>query len=173
MNYYTLGIFSGIIAALIFYIIVCFKDKKKPKDEFDERQLLMQGKANKAGMWTALIACGVVGLVGEFGPAFCSIGIAMFLVICVSVMAYVLVAIHYDAYIGFKTNTKNQLTSFVLLFVVMVMNVIISADNNGFFKDGKMTVAWLPLAAVVMYIVLFAALFIHNRGKAAEESEEE
>lgn len=175
MNYYTMGIFVGVITALIIYILVnvIFKDKNKEKREFDERQLLMQGKAAKAAMWTAIVSCGIVGLVSVFGTDFCPVGIAMFMVIAATVMVYVIVAIHYDAYLGFKANTKKQYTAFVLLFVVMVLNVITSADSNGFIRDGRMTVAWLPLTAVIMYIVLFAALLIHNGTKKMEESEEE
>lgn len=172
MNYYTLGLFSGIIVALIVLLITIFRQKDRAKQEFDERQKLMRGKASAAGMWTAMGGCAVVGLASVFDVSFCPIGIAMFLVIEVTVMVFVLVAVHYDAYIGFKANTKRKYTGLALLFVLMVMNVYTSAQSNGFFSDGKMTVAWLHLTAAVMYAVLFAALFIHERANREEKCEE-
>lgn len=172
MNYYTLGLFSGIIVALIVLLITIFRQKDRAKQEFDERQKLMRGKASAAGMWTAMGGCAVVGLASVFDVSFCPIGIAMFLVIEVTVMVFVLVAIHYDAYFGFKANIKRQYTGLALFFVLMVMNVYTSAESNGFFSDGKMTVAWLHLTAAVMYAVLFAALFIHKRANREEKCEE-
>lgn len=173
MNYHVLGIMVGVLCGLLVVFIASAIIKDKSKKEYDERQQLLQGKANKAGMWTALSGCAIVGLSGEFGAKFCSIGIAMFMVIAVSVMVYVVVAIHYDAYISFKADMKKQYGTFILLFLVMVMNLVSTISRDGLFKDGMMTTAWLFVMAVLMYVVLFIALFVHNRKGTAEESEEE
>lgn len=173
MDPFTLGIFSGVVAALIGLLILRKFTKDSHSREYDERQQLLQGKANKAGFWTLITLCALYALVSEAGLEFCSVGMAMFFVICISIITYAVIAIHYDAYIGFRANTRKQYVAFGVLFAVMVLDSVMMVRHNGLFEDGMMSVAWLPMCATLMYIILFSAMFIHNRKTKRAEQEEE
>ncbi|MBQ5568411.1 MAG: hypothetical protein IIT41_04120 [Oscillospiraceae bacterium] len=94
MNYYLMGIWVGIIIGLAIYLIT-----RKTTEDYDERQLVIRGKAYKVGFLSTLGAGAVYGFISTvLKRPLAEDGIAVFFILLFGVGVFVVYCIMNDAF---------------------------------------------------------------------------
>lgn len=164
---YKSGLILGAVVAIAIGLIILFIARKKnPGQKYDERQIIGRGKAFQAGFFTLLVADGVITIAEHLSelpgdPFFWHLAALL-----VGVAVFALTAIHFDAYLSMTDSPRRFYIMGVCFFVAMslcaVMNLT-SADRSDY------AIGYLNLGIAFIWLVIVAALFIHNRRKAAED----
>ena len=172
---YAAGLAVGIVAALIFFIVIWKFNKKKMKGQFDERQELVRGRGYKYACFTLLSLVVLDLLIESFG-AFEILPVSrelfMFFAIIVSVMVYALYCIKNDSYFGVGTDYR---TYRAVMWVVIVCNAIsgFSGLKEGALVNGKLNFS--PFASLIFclaFVIIMITLSIKQHSLAKEEAAE-
>lgn len=164
---YKFGFLLGAVLVLaIAFVIFFIIRKQNPGQKYDERQIIGRGKAFQAGFFTLLAADGII-TIAEYlselpGTPFHWHLAAILVAVCV----YALTAIHFDAYLS-MTETPRR---FYIMGACFVVAMSLSAVMNLTDADrSDYAIGYLNLGIAFIWLVIVAALFIHNRRKAAED----
>ena len=107
-----------VVAFFVLLVLVCVLKRKKNdfSKQYDERQLLIQGKAYKYAFFTLVIYHLVIGMLTMILKIdFATTYVYMLIGLCVGVIVYVTYSLFHDAYIGMD-ESKN-LSAGVAFFV--------------------------------------------------------
>lgn len=166
MNYYVLGILAGATLSVGLFFLIRALCKKAGDCEYDERQMAGRGKAFRAGFFTMLAAGSVsacLDLCGLLpGSAFpWSMGALL-----LGVAVFAVTAIHYDAYIGFKSNPRRYYIMGACFIAAMVCNGILNIRNA---DPDKIAFGILNFQVAAIWVVIVIALLARQaRGKEEE-----
>ena len=171
MNYYLLGFCVGVVIALV---ILAFA--KKSRGEYDERQVLVRGKAYQIGFFTSLGAGAVYCIASAvLNRQLAEDGFAVFFVLLVGAGAFVVNCIMNDAFFAVSEKMKPAVIIIIILAAIVAQYFTI-ADNvsEGIIlrEDGVISAHAAPIVTCSFLIAVLAALAI-KLIKSRKESEDE
>lgn len=150
---YNAGFGLGIVVGLVLVIaVLLYKWKKDGAFRYDERQIMGRGKAYRAGFVVSLGSNLLYAVVNHLyslpGDAY------LWQIGCMelSVLAFVLTAIHYDAYLSLTEKPEKLLLSGSLLALSCGLSGIINLNH---------TAGILSLTVAGMWVIVLAAYGIH------------
>ena len=171
MNYYLLGFCVGVVISLV---ILAFA--KKSKGEYDERQVLVRGKAYKVGFLSTLGAGAVYGFISTvLKRPLAEDGIAVFFILLFGVGVFVVYCIMNDAFFSISDKIKPvHLVVLLLLGMVSQGYMIYTNLTEGTIvgKNGELTARVLPFGILLLFLCVLAALAV-KLIKSRKESEDE
>lgn len=144
------GMFLGLAVLL-------YKWKKDGGLQYDERQMVGRGKAYRAGFIVSLGSNLLYAVVNHLYPLpgdsyFWQIGCME-----LSVLVFVLVAIHYDAYLSLTEKPEKLLLSGSLLALSCGLSGIVNLRTD--YSDH--TAGILSLSVAGMWVIILAAYGVH------------
>lgn len=174
MNEYTLGLMFGILGALLIVTILSLAKRRKTgrPDDYDERQLLIRGKAYQhAFILTLCVAALYGGLVAITERAYMADGVAPLLVTFIGVGAFAAESILRDAFY----TAQNRPKTYILLYAACILSQIFGAVDHirehDLVRDGVLTMNVLPLACTVLFSVILICLVVKAVQKPKEEDD--
>ena len=162
-------IMIAVLAALFVLmlgVVLFLTFSKKGNKYYDERQIIGRGKAFEAGFFTLLISEFFVSFPDLVDSLPGSFFVWQMAAIGLSMVVFALTAVHFDAYLSMR-NTPKQ---YIVMGCFFTVSALLLARVN--FRDGEAgsrEVGFLCLMAAVVWVVLVAALLIHNRKKTRDE----
>ena len=155
MNIVTLFLALSILVAII---LICFSDRKKVK-QFDERQLIVRGRAVNLAYVTLLICLFIV----------LDVPVCVILSMFISLTIFSVYAILNNAYF---TNFKKESPFSGVFLSVSLLNLFNGFRHlfNGTAEDSFDII--LPVAFGVLGVIIIIALFIRKRMDKKELEEE-
>ena len=145
------------------------------KGEYDERQMLMKGKAFRGAFFTALgysLLIFLLDIVGVKIPM--ETGLLVLTGGMISLIVYVTIAIMNDAYIGLNEKLGSTLLVFLACGFINIVPIITNIREDKFVKNGVLTNSFANVIMVVMLFIISAVLIIkHLVINKGEESDEE
>ena len=142
------------------------------KDNFDERQLLIRGNAYRYAYYTALMLLAVWMIISEvFTSMPVTSGLAVFIIMMISIDVYAIYSILNDAYFGINFDRRRY---FIFFLVVVAMNLIGGVvniiGNEVTAQFGLLECANLTVAVGFVPILVLMGL---KSGKDKEDDEDE
>lgn len=114
-----------VVFAVVFVLICVLKKKKNPysvSENYDERQLLIQGKAYKYAFFTLLTYVLVIGILTVIlEKDFALTYVYSLIGLCLALIVYVTYSLFKDAYIG-RDESKNISAGFA--FLIGICNAV-------------------------------------------------
>jgi cytochrome bd-type quinol oxidase subunit 2 len=168
---YTLGFFAGIASVAVVGSIIAIIYKKKygrKKNEYDERQKALRGKAYKAAYFTLLAYLVISGLVTKgFGIHWAEGMVEAFLGIFLSVAVFVIICIKNDAYFSLSDRPTTYLALFSIIgFFNIGISTIEFVNHESFVTNGMLNEKTINLFCGIMFIILaitMAAKMLHEK----------
>ena len=180
---YVLGIISGVLCGLALVAFIMWLVKKmggkvdlEHRNAYDERQLVVRGKAYKAAYLTLTAYMIIFAILDDLMEImlFMSVG-GIWLGICLSILVFAVICIVEDAYMSLYENAKGII---LLLSFVAIVNLVVGCINlwHGLplVTDGGLSVTTVNLMMGLLYLVISIVLcgkIIYNK-KHPEEDEE-
>lgn len=166
--HYTLGIlFGAVFTAVVCALLFAKKRNWHPgSSDFDERQQIGRGKAYQWGFFTMLIA-GSIYAMTDYAmelPGFSLPWVMGIVVLGVAVFA--VTAIRYDAFYGFREKGNRYYITGACFLLLMTRSGVANL-RRGNPEDVASGIVSLEIAA--LWLVIVAALLIHNRKGREEE----
>lgn len=165
-KFFAYGIAAGVAVGLLLVVVILLVNRRKGLDQYDERQMVGRGKAFKAGFFTLLSGMAVLFLDGFVydlpgNPFLWKFGTMM-----AGMMAFVLTAIHYDAYLSLTDTPKRIYTTGLLISAAMGLSAVsnfMSGSERGTWSG------WVSATLGASWLVILGALWLHNRRQEDEE----
>ena len=170
------GFAVGILAVLIVCLIVRAVQKRRGvnRGDYDERQQVQRGAAAQRAYITLLLLLCVNGIVtGAMELQWAQPGVDSFLCLFVSVVVFVVECIRRDAYFTVKQTPRSGILIFTMVTLCQVPATIMHAVDGDFVEDGKLTIAVLNPACMVLFAVVLVAVLCRLRQIKREEADEE
>ena len=152
---------SKFIPFILFVVVFCLISYSKNQVEkrkncgkpYDERQLLIQGKAYKYAFFTAILYFVILGALSvaaerEFVTTYANACIGMAL----SLMVFVTYSTFQDAYIGRNTNGNFSMIIFLVCGIFMLVNTFVSKPTLVVHGILQNTVGALVLGILFSYV---------------------
>ena len=181
---FTLAILiGGMIVGVLLGIIISYVSRKGDScsQEYDERQIVNQGKAYKYAFFTMLIYMGM--LLACYIAEDSAVSVKMpvdnatlvFTGILISALVNVIYAILKDAYFPMNGNRSSLFGSFIVLAALNIVIGIYHVINGDYVKDGVITFFGLGnlLAGIAMVIVIVVVIIkrVHDKRSEADEQD--
>ena len=165
MNIVTLFLALSILVAII---LICFSDRKKVK-QFDERQLIVRGRAVNLAYVTLLICLFIVLALSTMNLPWLDVPVCVILSMFISLTIFSVYAILNNAYF---TNFKKETPFSGVFLSVSLLNLFNGFRHlfNGTAEDSFDII--LPVAFGVLGVIIIIALFIRKRMDKKELEEE-
>ena len=163
-------------AAVIALFGIALNMISRPKDrppEFDERQKIVQGKANGYAYATLLVSLGaylLYDLIAE--KPVMEAGIAVTLCIIVSAMVHSFTCIIKESYVPLSNQGKGHPVLDLFIGVVWVAQGVMRIIDGSIIKDGVLQFPVLIFALGVAYIMQGGLLMICNAIQKKETAKE-
>ena len=128
MDPYVAGVLVGIGSAAVVIAVMAAVRKKQgqPKAEYDERQLAARGIAYRWAYMTLIFSLlANTGVEAIWGP-WAKPGVAVWMMIFLSVGVFVVVCVRRDAYFAMAQDPKASLWLFGAVVVLQIPNIIIT-----------------------------------------------
>lgn len=162
---YVLGFATGIGVVAVMGIIINHLYKKKfgrKKNEYDERQEALRGKAYKAAFFTLMGYLAINGIICQgFGIEWAESFTEAFIGICISVIIFAIICIKDDAYFSISEKPGTYL---ILFAVIGLLNIGICLFNfikhESFITDGLLNEKAVNLSSGIMFFILDIVLVV-------------
>ena len=165
MNIVTLFLALSILVAII---LICLSDRKKVK-QFDERQLIVRGRAVNLAYVTLLVCLFIVLALSSMNLPCLDVPVCEILSMFISLTIFSVYAILNNAYF---TNFKKETPFSGVFLSVSLLNLFNGFRHlfNGTAEDSFDII--LPVAFGVLGVIIIIALFIRKRMDKKELEEE-
>lgn len=158
-TYYIAGIIVGVCVGLAILAVTKYQHRKKyGSAQYDERQMVGRGKAFQAGFFTSLITNLLYSTYNYLDPLPGEPFLWQMGCMALSIMVFVLVAIHYDAYLSLTEKPETFLRTSVLLTVAMALIGYVNLIN----ESADHTSGIIQMIIAGMWLIITAATLIHN-----------
>ena len=169
-----LGLAVGILLVAVVGIIwTKVKEKRGEKPgEYDERQMAQRGIAFQRAYFTLLVLLVLNGVVsGAMEWQWAEPGVDSFLCMFVSVVVFVVECIRRDAYFTVSQTPRSGIIIFTIVTLCQVPATIMHAVDGDFIADGRVTLAVLNPACMVVFAIVLIAVLIKLRREKREDEE--
>lgn len=176
----TIYVIAFIAALIGIFFISLIAKKFSGADsafgqKFDERQLAVRSKAYKAGFFSLIALVALFTLSMAIRP-WCDLIFGIFACIILSLMPYICICIHGDAYFSIGTKAKSSIVMLGLIGISNILLGVMCICNGTFLEDGLVSFRACSLLCGALLLVTCAAALIHickSKGDISDESEAE
>ena len=160
--------------ALLIPLMVIFAfwvDAMKRKDgdpDFDERQVVAQGKACKAALLVLAIYLVEDAVLINMWRPWAEPGVDVMLGTWLAFAVFLCVAIHYDAYRGLREKPLTAYCSLVFLIVLPLLNSRGDMKKD-FLTDGLLNENCVSVVRTVLLLITLVVLAVHDIRRRREE----
>jgi len=176
----NLAWYAGFAVGVLAVAIICLIVRKVQKrcgvsaGDYDERQQVQRGIAAQRAYVTLLLLLCVNAMVsGILDIHWAKPGVDSFLCLFISVAVFVVECIRRDAYFTVKQTPRSGIFIFTMVTLCQVPATIMHAADGAFVEDGKLTIAVLNPACMVLFAVVLVAVLCRLRQIKREEADEE
>lgn len=156
-TYYIAGIIVGVCVGLAILAVTKYQHRKKyGSAQYDERQMVGRGKAFQAGFFTSLITNLLYSTYNYLDPLPGEPFLWQMGCMALSILVFVLVAIHYDAYLSLTDKPETFLRTSVLLTVAMAL----IGFGNLRSKYSNHTAGIIQMMIAGMWLIITVAMLI-------------
>ena len=169
-----IGFAVGILAVALVGIIwrKVKKNRGETPGQYDERQQVQRGKAFQHAYLTLLILLCFNGVVsGAAELRWADPGVDSFLCLFVSVAVFVVECIRRDAYFTVSQTPRSGIAIFTLVTLCQVPATVMHAVDGDFIADGRLTLAVINPACMVLFAIVLVTILIKRRSDEAEDEE--
>ena len=169
-----IGFAVGILAVAVVGIV--WRKVKKSRGEtprqYDERQEVQRGKAFQHAYLTLLILLCANGIVsGAAQLQWADPGVDSFLCMFLSVGVFVVECIRRDAYFTASQTPRSGIAIFTLVTLTQVPATIMHAVDGDFIEGGRLTLAVISPACMVLFAIVLVTILLKRRSDEAEDEE--
>ncbi len=155
----------GALAGVLLCILIFKKTKTdgRIRCQYDERQNMARGNGFKYGFFTALfgnILYGMLISTGELFPV--EHGVGIMIIGLVSLAVYVIYCIWHDAYFALNEKRSQLIVIFLGIGVVNLVLGISNIMHGEAFTDGMLNIRSFNLFCGLLFLVIFAAMFLKH-----------
>ena len=172
---FLIGVIAGLITVAVIYKLAAKFTGASAfcKDNFDERQLLVRGNAYRYAFYTILILMAAWMILGEFISTLpITTGLALFIIMLISIDVYAVYSIKNDAYFGVKYDKRRY---FIFFLVIIAMNLIGGIANimgNEITAPfGLMECANIAVAAAFLPLLVLMGISAFNDREESDDEE--
>ena len=169
-----IGFAVGILAVALVGIIwrKVKKNRGETPGQYDERQQVQRGKAFQHAYLTLLILLCFNGIAsGAAELRWADPGVDSFLCLFVSVAVFVVECIRRDAYFTVSQTPRSGIAIFTLVTLCQVPATVMHAVDGDFIADGRLTLAVINPACMVLFAIVLVTILIKRRSDEAEDEE--
>lgn len=180
---FVLGVVGGILLVYLSGKLIkkkfggkCETIGKKDKDIYDERQLLVRRKASNIGYMILAVYVFLVGMADDMFKWHVLMSFSgLWLGICISLGAYVILCIAGDAYIALSENKKEKI---MVIAVAAIGNIFPTyaaiKDGRELIEAGRLGIRCVNIICMVFIIAIIIAFAIKDIcDKKLKDSDEE
>ena len=170
------GLLLRIFFILFFVALAVRKRKGELPPQYDERQLLLRGRAYRSAFWVLvayICANGMFNFIAK--TVWADAMTSSFVGICLAITIFIVVCIKRDAY--FPVNQQSGFYLGLLVFITLsnlATGVIrLLHERDSFFTGGALNYNVMPFVIFAMFATVLAALMIRRlRAKMKSEKSE-
>lgn len=162
---YALGFLAGIasVAVITSLITILYKKKYgKNKNEYDERQKALRGKAYKTAYFVLMVYLIVNSLITKaFELKWAETITESLLGIFISVLVFAIICIKNDAYVSLSEKPATYLSLFSAVgFVNIGICILYYIRHKSFVTDGMLNEYAINLFSGMMFLILSSAIAV-------------
>lgn len=162
---YFIGIVVGFLVLAVWMLI-----RRNADGEYDERQMLVRGRAYQYGFATLVFYNLIYGAAYMYSvPDWCDNMVGMLIGVLLSLAVFCGYCIWKDAYMNLNQSPGFVYFIFGALGVVNLLLGIISLKTGEFFENGKVSFRAASLFLGVIFLLFFFLFWLKNHGNRAEE----
>lgn len=171
-QYRVLFMFAGVAIIYIAAALAGFSMRKKfGGREFDERQLMEQGRAYKYAFFTLLSYLVVCVYLDIFGVVWSSLSAAAFLGMLLSVGVFAVYCIITDAYFQVGASSWVSIAVIAGAGLINLIVGIIRAADGGLVEDGLITARSFQLFAGILLTVVAIVAAVKRLAESGGDTE--
>lgn len=178
---FNIARFSGMIIGIVIGLAICFfafkhmNSNKKRTPDYDERQLIVRGKAYKCGFICMSAAIFALILIDSAAIIIPMVPIVIyFTIFFFGAVGLIIYSIMNDAYWGTNNITSKWIAFFVIFTIVNIGVSIASFVSGNLIVDGIIGIQFVNVLCALLLIILIVTLgikkLIDNREVSDEES---
>jgi hypothetical protein len=165
------GIFTGLAAVAIYYTIQ--RRRGRGKDEYDERQLALRGRAFQCAFFLLIFYLFVNSVVCASVGEWAENGVDALLGVFLSIGVFIINCIRTDAYLALRQKVQYYQRIFALVVAVDAFSGYMNIKDEGILTNGLVNInALIPACGVVFFAALIA-LTVHSHRTAEDDGDEE
>ena len=167
-----IGFAVGVLAVAIICMVVRTVQKRRgvQRGDYDERQQVQRGAAAQRAYITLLLLLCLNGIVsGALDVHWAQPGVDSFLCMFISVAVFVVECIRRDAYFTVKQTPSSGILIFTIVTLCQLPATIMHALDGDFIADGKLTLAVINPACMVLFAIVLIAILIKRRSDKEDE----
>lgn len=176
MNYFAVGLAAGVLTGIIVFVIATLLRRKSgacTSRQYDERQLVLRGKAFRAGFFTLLISLCVVAILDVMEVRWCEAPLDKFFCIFLSITVFACTATLKDAYFGLGERKKTVILLFALVAFLQFFITFSNYQEGTLIVDGILTLKCVsPGCGIIFLVILLTVLIQHFRNARKMEDDE-
>lgn len=171
---YVVGLCAGI-AVSVLVLTLLRKRRGGASNEYDERQVLVRGKAFGTAFFTLMCYLALNAAVCTICGPWAVPGIDGLLGIFLGVGVFLLRAIEGDAYFSLRENPRFFRILCLVVIACQLPNILMSLrqEDERFFTDGLLNSNCLSIACTIVFAAAFIAIGIHEKRRSGEEDGED
>ena len=155
---FAVAVILGFVVVLILAIV---KRKQGVKDEYDERQELVRGKAYKWALFTLMIYLCVDMMVGFIWRAWAMPGVSSALGVFLAVGVFVAVCIRNDALLALRQNPKKVILLALAVIVCQLPSLLFNDDP--LVESGLLTHKAISMGCIALFAFEAVMLLLRMR----------
>lgn len=162
--YYAAGAIFGVALVALCYIIVAKRRKRENiRQEYDERQLWVQGRAYKAGFFSLMIFCFVYGLADVLIERhWCEPIVGLTVCVCLSVVIWASICIWHDAYFKASQSPRHYKILFACASLVNIFLGVFHMIEGDLLENGVLGIHSLNFIAGIMLLAIFIVTVVKD-----------
>jgi len=175
VNYLMILFVIGVLTGLTVVFLIRYLSRKKwGPCEYDERQMLVRGKAFKAAFLTLVIYLSVDGLLSAFTEIrWANTFVVDYIGIGLALEVYAIICILKDAYFPLREKPGRYLTLFGILIVCSgFVSLAGYLDGEPFITDGMLNYRSINPVIFVAFTGIFIALAVRRAADKKRSDEE-
>ncbi len=171
MNYFNLGIAVGVFATSF---LVLFRNRlsKKQQDCYDERQVIVRGKAYQYAFFTTMGLLMLYAAFAEPIEKYLEAGIIPLAILLFSGLILMGYCLFHDAFWGLisKKNKRMGFTVWALYSVLNIMHIVDNSSPDKMWIAGRLSSRFMvPLLLSIFFAIALILMLLKNRMKNDEE----
>lgn len=170
---YIIGLCVGIFVGILVLLLIR-KRRGCATNEYDERQIMVRGKAFSKAFFTLMLYLVVDGFVSAVWRPWTIPGVNNVLGIFLAVGVFLMVAIRGDAYFSLKEKPRTFQLLCLVVIVCQVPNVIMTIcdPEESFLTGGCLNENCLAVGCIVVFAMALVTMLFHERHQTEEDGED-
>ena len=168
---YIVGLCVGILVAILALSLIR-KRRGSASNEYDERQIMVRGKAFNRAFLTLMLYLVVDAAVSVLWRPWTMTGVNNILGIFLAVGVFLVVAIRGDAYFSLQEKPRTFCVLCLVVIACQMPNIIMTIcdPEESFLTDGRLNDNCLAVGCIVVFAMALVTILLHERRQTEEDA---